>query len=160
MNSADLAARVAEPLRARPRPAGRHLRVVDDAARRRTRRVRLALWAFGLVTAVSVFAVVTFHVALAQSEFELNHLSQRTAVVQEDYERARLAVAELSSPDRIVAGAEALGMVPAPDVRVVSVPAGVLVRPDETGGTNATGSDPSRPADDWGKVKPHLGAQR
>lgn len=156
MNVAELATRVAEPLRTPPRPAGRHLRVVDEAARRRTRRLRVAARVFGVVTAVAVLAAVAFHVALAQSEFELDRVAKATAVARLDYERARLAAAEARSPERIMAGAEGLGMVAPADLRVVSVSEGASgigrkpVGPD---------GETSGPADDWRRVKPHLGAQ-
>ena len=160
MNVAEIAARVAEPLRAPPLPAGRHLRVVDEAARRRSRRLRIAVWVFGAVTAASVFVAVAFHVALAQSEFQLNRLSAATAVAQRDYERARLEVADLGSPARIMAGATELGMVYAPNRRVVSLAADASAAPPSSGDeTSEPGTDSSQPASDWRKVKPHLGTQ-
>ncbi len=134
-------------------PAARHLTVVDANARKRARRVRLALWSFGIVTALSVFVAVAFHVVLAQSEFQLDRLSRRTAVAQRRYEHARLAVAQLGAPDRIVARATRLGMQPAEHITYVTAPvvAGAASDP--------TGDSAGKPGGEWEKVKPHLAAQ-
>jgi cell division protein FtsL len=93
------------------RPARPELRVVDeDARRRRSRWRRLGLLA-SLVAFVGVLAAVSLHVFVVQSQFELDELQARVAQEQASYERNRLAVAELASPDRVVAAAAALGMV-------------------------------------------------
>jgi hypothetical protein len=152
----ELAAHVAEPVRIPIGPRPRHLRVVDAQARRRERRMRFAVWGFGVVTAVSVFIAVAFHVLLAQSEFQYSRLSTQTAEARRAYERARLAVAELGAPERIVARAEAIGMVPADDIRVVNAPPG-LGSPSTDG--DALGTAPAAPSIEWEKVKPHLAAQ-
>jgi cell division protein FtsL len=92
-------------------PVRPELRVVDeDARRRRSRWRRLGLLA-SLVAFVGVLAAVSLHVFVVQSQFELEDLQGQVAQEQSSYERNRLAVAELSSPDRIVAAAVALGMV-------------------------------------------------
>jgi cell division protein FtsL len=94
-----------------PAPTRPELRVVDeDARRRRSRWRRLGLLA-SLVAFVGVLAAVSLHVFVVQSQFELEELQGQVAEEQSSYERNRLAVAELASPDRIVAAAEALGMV-------------------------------------------------
>jgi hypothetical protein len=118
--------------------------------------MRLAVWGFGVVTVLSVFIAVAFHVLLAQSEFQYSELSRRTGEARRAYERARLTVAELGAPERIVARAEALGMVLADDIRVVNAPPGVA---SPAIGGAGLGSTPAAPSIDWEKVKPHLAAQ-
>ncbi len=136
-----------------PRPAPRHLTVVDANARKRARRVRIAVWSFGVVTAISVFVAVAFHVMLAQSEFQLDHLSRQTISAQQRYEQARLAVAELGAPKRIVARAKALGMEPAESISYVNAPAdsGWVSRP--------TGDSAGTPGGRWEEVKGRLAEQ-
>jgi hypothetical protein len=135
------------------RPAPRHLTVVDANARKRARRVRVAVRSFGIVTALSVFVAVAFHVMLAQSEFKLDRLSRQTATAQRRYEHARLTVAELGAPERIVTRATRLGMEPALSINYVTAPA-------DTGAVSSpTGDTAGKPGGEWEKVKPHLGAQ-
>jgi hypothetical protein len=135
------------------RPVPRHLTVVDANARKRARRVRIAVWGFGIVTACSVFVAVAFHVMLAQSEFQLDRLSRQTAIAQRRYEHARLETARLGAPDRIVARAEQLGMEPAGEITYVTAPAAVG-EPSQPIGDSA-----GKPGGEWEKVKPHLAAQ-
>lgn len=139
------------------RPAPRHLTVVDANVRRRARRVRVAVWGFGVVTALSVFIAVAFHVVLAQSEFQLDHLSRQTDVAQRRYEHARLSVAQLGSPARIVARAEQLGMEPADDIRYLTAP--IDVAPGGGGSSRPIEGSTGEPGGEWEKVKRHLGAQ-
>jgi hypothetical protein len=129
------------PGRAAPAPARPELRVVDeDARRRRSRWRRLGLLA-SVVAFVGVLAAVSLHVFVVQSQFELEELQGQVAQEQSSYERNRLAVAELASPDRIVAAANALGMVepeevtylaaddPAADAAAAAQVSGVAVDP-------------------------------
>lgn len=111
------------------------------------------MWSFGIVTTLSVFVAVAFHVMLAQSEFQLDRLSRQTAVAQRRYEQARLIAAQLGAPDRIVARAETLGMEPAEDVTYVAAPI------DAGGPSNPNGDSAGDPGGDWRKVKSHLAAQ-
>jgi hypothetical protein len=110
------------------------------------------MWSFGVVTACSVFVAVAFHVVLAQSEFQLDRLSRQTAVAQRRYEHARLTVAELGAPSRIVARAERLGMEPAGEPTFVTAPI-------EAGGASKPIDSAGQPGGEWEKVKPHLAAQ-
>lgn len=105
------------------RPAGDHargrggsaLRVVTDADRREVQRrvrVRRMTFAFGAVVAVLVFGVVVAHVLLMQGQFQLQELEGRATAAQSEFDRLRLEVSELESPERIVATAQdRLGMV-------------------------------------------------
>ena len=104
-----------KPAPSRPETTGAPLRVVSDAElqefRRRTRARRL-LVAAAMVVALALFGVVIAHVMLMQGQFELQQLQQRSAASQAEYDRLRLQVSELESPDRIVAAAQQkLGMV-------------------------------------------------
>jgi cell division protein FtsL len=144
----------------------RHLRVVEPA--RRARRLRLtkvmAVAAIGFVVA-SMFAVAICQAMLVQNQLRLDRLEQSVTREQARYERNRLRVAQLESPDRIVSAArDKLGMVSPGEV--------VYLAPDEpvapdstatiTGSQNAspTGGDPDAAAaagdDSWEQVKPYL----
>lgn len=104
--------------------APRRLRVVPDGALTpRARRRRARLWCAGIVAlvAASLFGVVFFHVLLTQGQLQLDHIETRAAAEQARNERLRLEVAELQSPDRIVAAAQQqLGMVPPARVTYLS----------------------------------------
>jgi hypothetical protein len=100
-----------------------------------------------------VFVAVTFHVMLAQSEFQLDRLSRQTAIAQRRYEHARLTVAQLGAPERIVARAKRLGMEPAGDIKTVTASS------DVGGSSQPIGDSAGKPGGEWEKVKPHLVAQ-
>ncbi len=104
----------------RPRRPGRpELRVVDPdelspAARRRKARILATLAA--LVVTGSLFGVTAFHTVLMADQGDIDALARRVAEQQARYERLRLEVAELESPDRIVREARDMGMVTPPTV--------------------------------------------
>ncbi len=135
------------------RPGSRHLTVVDANVAKRERRVRIAVWSFGTVTALSVFVAVAFHVMLAQSEFQLVRLSRQTATAQQRYQDARLRVAQLGAPKRIVARAKRLGMEPAQSTNYVTAPA------DSGWVSNPIADSAGEPGGQWEEVKRHLAAQ-
>lgn len=147
--------RVARPatLRAPSNTRKPRLRVVDNAARAQTRRVRRVAWLLGALVVVALFAAVAFHVQLAQGQLELDRLERQTAAAREQYQQLRLQYAQQTSPAAVVARATALGM-----VRAAEVPTYLLVpeappsapAPDQTSTTLQEG---------WKKVKPHLGTQ-
>ena len=88
------------------------------------RRARLAVWGVTLVSVVSLFVLVAFHVFAVQFAFQLDRLDRARAVEERRYERLRSDVATRSSPDAIVAAAEGLGLVPAgPAEYLVAPPA-------------------------------------
>ena len=95
-------------------------------------------------------SAVLFHVVLAQGQLELDELDSRIATERTEYEKLRLEVSTLSSPQRIIEQAQGLGFV-IPDTPPVylqvpgaKVPAGSAVNPATTLG-------------DWEDVKPYLG---
>lgn len=135
------------PAPARRLPRRPDLRVVEVPARRARRRRRTIV--FGtMVIVATLLTVVVFHVLLAQSQIAIDDLGRRTDAVQRRYEEARLEHARLSAPQRIVARAAQLGLVP-PDRPPTAVPVtGAL--PPEPDGTSTT-------FDGWTEVKPTLG---
>ena len=100
--------------------------------------------------------VAVSHAMLIESQMDLDQLDERASAEQARYERLRLDVAQLESPDRIVREAQdRLGMVPADDV--------VWLTPDQPapadGGTDADGEDgdtQDTPATSWADIKPYL----
>jgi cell division protein FtsL len=105
----------------------------------------------GAVFLFAVFGVVVAHVLLTQRQFRLDGLEQKAATEEARYERLRLQVAELEAPDRVIAAAQQLGMVPPATVTYVS----------STRATPTATRD-NLPANDgeWATVKPHLVAAR
>ena len=104
---------VAAPAPSQPRRTP--LRVVTErelrAVRARSRTRRVAAIACALVV-LGLFGVVVAHVLLMQGQFELQHLQEQRASSEAEYDRLRLQVSELESPDRVVAVAhQKLGMV-------------------------------------------------
>jgi hypothetical protein len=138
---------VTAPALALRRPAPR-LRVVDLEARRRTRRVRWAVRGLAALAIAALVAAVTFHVALAQGQVQLDSLERDLAVEQQRYDELRLAVAEAAAPARIVARAVELGMVaPGGPASVLTVPPDDAPDPVDATADTLGG---------WEKVKPYL----
>ena len=163
--TATQAQRVAAPRRApAPAPKARPpLRVVPtDQARPgvdRRRRARLVTGLTVLFVIAALFGLVASHVVLTQGQFRLEQLEKQAAEEQARFERLRLQVAQLESPERIVAAAqERLGMVPPPGVKYLS-PVGAV---DGTEGAAAEGGEDERLAAgeaDWTTVKRHLASR-
>jgi cell division protein FtsL len=156
--------RVETRTRAKPAPAPKRqpsrppLRVVpDDYVDPRIRRRRARLFVAGLSTLVAagLFGIVSLHVALTQGQFRLERLEAKADEQQARYEQLRLQVAELESPDRIVAVAqERLGMVSPPGVTYLS-PSGP-VSDDDVATPKKKPATASGPSTSWTEVKPHL----
>ena len=151
----------AAPRRARePRP-GPPLRVVNDRAlqdlQRRARARRLFAVAVA-AAALGVFGVVIAHVLLMQGQFELQQLQEHSARSQAEYDRLRLQVSELESPDRIVAAAhEKLGMVTPPNITYLAPSADATALPavDQPAEDAPAGAATALPAR-WSSVKSQL----
>lgn len=141
----------------RPRPP---LRVVPpDYVPPRVRRRRARLFATGVAALVGLglFGIAALHVVLTQGQFELQRLEARAEQQQARYEQLRLQVAELESPERIVAVAqERLGMVSPPGVTYLS-PSGLVA--DELGVEDPAPARISGPSTSWSEVKPHLSSE-
>jgi cell division protein FtsL len=147
----------------------RHLRVVEKPVRSPAQRRRLArailLGAVGLGVSVA-FALVYLHVVLAQRQFKLDRLTTQVQQEQATYQKLRLQVAELNSPQHIIATAEGqLGMVQPSGVTYLTPAAGVVSQSGFAGGSESslTQSDPSSPGAaapegdaDWPRIKSQL----
>jgi cell division protein FtsL len=143
-----------------PQPAPRirpPLRVVPpDYVPPRVRRRRARLFVAGVSTLVvlGLFGIVSLHVALTQGQFRLDRLQARADAQQARYEQLRLQVAELESPERIVAVAqERLGMVSPPAVTYLSPTKATSSR---TAARKQSGTAAAGPSTSWNEVKPHL----
>ena len=108
------------PVPAPERP--RHLRVVRGrpAPGRRppTLFIVLALTATGM----ALFALVVAQVFLGQAAFRQSSLESAVQAKRLATEQLELEVAKLASPDRIATRAQQIGLVPAPDVVVLTPP--------------------------------------
>lgn len=142
----------------RPAPAPdrpRHLRVVPTghrSAAQRRRRARLAVLAAAAAAVTVVFGLVAFQVVLSEGQVRLERLRQRAAAEQERYDRLRLQVAELESPERVIAVAQQrLGMVAPPGVTYLSPRGAEVAGPPEP-----TRVPPREDAGRWPAVKAHL----
>jgi len=121
---------------------------------RRQRRARLLAVVAIVVAAVCLFGVVVAHVVLTQNQFRLDQLQQQSAARQAEYDRLRLQVAELESPDRIVAEAQQrLGMVSPTGVTYL---APTLDDEVVVAGKGATPEVENQAGASWSTVKPHL----
>jgi cell division protein FtsL len=136
------------------RPRERHLRVVRSP--RVGLRIRLSPRA-GVALTVAAFAalfgVAVSHALLIESQSSVDELNQTVAAEQARYEKLRLAVAELESPQRIMTEAQdRLGMVPAGEV--------VWLTPDEPAPAVGSGVEepPESPDTSAARVKPYLEA--
>jgi cell division protein FtsL len=110
-----------------------HLRVVGPRPRRRPSGRFLFLAASGLVLAVA-FGLVYLHVVMAERQFRLDDLNARVATEQAQYQTLREQVAQLSSPQQIIATAEGkLGM---------RQPASVIYLSPKSGSATAGDSGP------------------
>ena len=109
--------------------------------------------AAAVVGALCLFGVVVFHVLLTQNQFRLDKLQEQSIERQAEYDRLRLQVAELESPDRIIAAAQTLGMVSPPKVTYL---APTIEEPGDTDTPALTADQASGGESSWSTVKPHL----
>jgi outer membrane murein-binding lipoprotein Lpp len=146
----------------RPTPTDRrqHLRVVrpdERPARRLTPKVGVALTA---VVFAILFAVAGAHTIIAQSQIRLDGLDTQVQTEQSRYQQLRKDVAQMESPERVVAAAEAQGMVTPQDLVYLQPPAAAgtsSIAASDTGtGTDTLASRPT--AAPWSTVKPLLEA--
>jgi cell division protein FtsL len=133
--------------------ARRHLRVVGEAgARWRPRLSARAGVVFTVLAFVALFGVAVCHALLIQGQARVDALDQRVATAQARYERLRLQVAELESPQRIAKEAQdELGMVPAGKT--------VWLTPEDPAPADAPPADaPEQTDTSAARVKPYLEA--
>jgi cell division protein FtsL len=159
----------AEPAgRDAPRPRSpRHLAVVEDPISRLRSgsvRARLLLCAAAVLAVVVAFSLVYLHVVMAQRQFLLDNLSAQATRQQGTYAQLRLQVAQLESPQQIIATAEGkLGMrqpsnvtylspsTPLPAGGAATGPAGASAGPGVKGTVTAPAGDA-----DWPQIKSQL----
>jgi hypothetical protein len=119
----------------------RHLRVVPPdyiSARARRRRARRLVVLGGVGVAGALFGVVAFHVVLTQSQLNLQQLRSKAEAASVHQQQLRLQAAQLESPERVVADAQRLGMLPPATVRYLSpTPAGAPLPAPRTTPTTA-----------------------
>jgi cell division protein FtsL len=158
------AAAVAVPARA-PKAAPKRppLRVVgpgERAARDHRSRARLVAVSTVLLVAVALFGVVVAHVVLTQNQFRLEKLQRQAAEQQARYERLRLQVAEMESPERVVAAAqERLGMVPPPTVKYLTPAKAAAPPPAASANAGKVADDDEQAMTEWSVVKRELGSR-
>lgn len=152
-----------------PAPRGRpteskppRLRVLTEpelSARGKRRRARLLAAAFSVIIVGGLFGLAVFNVMLAQGQAKLNGLEERATAQQLQYERLRLEVAQLQSPERVVAAAqERLGMVPPAEV-IYLTPVTAAPPSGVSRGSSSVQAQFSPVTSDWAQVKRHLAAQ-
>jgi len=129
------------------RSARRAQLVVVETERTQHRRRRAVL--LGSIAVLAVFMTVAFHAMLAQGQVAIDRLEQQTEEAERQYEQARYEHATLASPERIVARAAELGLVP-PAVPPTPIPVdGATPLPPEGTATTLNG---------WTEVKPTVDA--
>jgi len=130
-----------------PAPKRRAARVVPPPTPS-TRRPRLRATVVVLAVASVVVTIAGFHAFLAQTQVRLEDLRSQIDRAEARYESLRLENGRLSSPARITARAEELGLGP-PEVAPVAIAMTGTV--PKRGGSSETLSD-------WVEVKHHLDA--
>jgi cell division protein FtsL len=137
----------------RPPNARPHLTVVPPntlSRKGRQRRARRLGAALSTIVFAAVFGVVAAHVLLTQRQFRLEKLEQAAAKEESRYERLRLEVAQLESPERVVAAAQQLGMVPPATITYLA----------SSRATPAGAGEQQSPRGEWAIVKSHLAAAK
>jgi cell division protein FtsL len=146
-----------EPRQARKPAAPKKppLKVVEAPAAPPSKRATVAVAAL-TITGLCLFGVVAAHVKLTQGQVRLDRLEARAAEAQDTYDRLRLQVAELESPERVVRAAHELGMVaPAKVTYLAPVP----TDPATSKATTKQQKDTVPAATGWVTVKPLLGSR-
>jgi hypothetical protein len=152
--------RAPRPTRAPATDRRPDLRVVGPHERTPRRLTPLAgVVLTGVVFAV-LFAVTGAHTLIAQGQIRLDGLDKQVRTEQARYQDLAKDVAQMESPSRIVAAAEAQGMVTPQDL--------VYLQPDTAAHPSASATtadtdagrslDAAPPSTSWGTVKPMLEA--
>jgi cell division protein FtsL len=144
--------------RVTPRP---RLRI---AARPTRRRVAGIAFISATVTLAALFAAAVFQTILVQGQQRLDQLDRQVSQEQDQFDQLRAQVAQLESPERIVAVAQnRLGMVqpdrvtyiaPSLDQVVAVVSATGQALPDDNESDAAT----SGAGRTWSQLKPYVGS--
>jgi cell division protein FtsL len=134
------------------------LRIVPRLRRRRAGFFvgLVCLAVFGVM-----FGLVAFQAKIAADQQRLDHVEQQMSDAQATYERLRLAVAQLESPQTVISAAEGKGMVVPEKVTYVTPSlADVLAVALAEGRSAATaaGTPTADTTSGWAAVKPIVGA--
>lgn len=124
------------------------------------KRTRLIAVSGVFLAAVLLFGLVTAHVLLTQNQFRLQKVQRQAAEEQARYERLRAEVAELESPERVVAAAqERLGMVAPNSVKYLTPAGAVKAAPPAADAKSAGEEDEEQAGTDWSVVKRRLSSR-
>jgi hypothetical protein len=134
----------------------RRPRLAVVAPRPRRRSIGVLVATFCAVLFVGLLGLTAVQVTLAQNQQRLDKLNRDVQDARDYYDRLRLAVARLQSPEYIVpAATQRLGMVPATSPQYLTptadVVAEVAAATGETIADTASGTGAGRP--EWGEVK-------
>jgi cell division protein FtsL len=142
------------PIPAPPKRTSRpgHLRVVRPTDRVRRRLTPAAGVVLTGVLFAMLFAIAIAHALLVQGQVRLDHLDSQLTAEQARYQELRKQRAEMESPARVVAAAQALGMV-APDDLVYLQPQATVAS-----ATASPGAASPDAGSDWSAMKPLLEA--
>lgn len=138
----------------------RHLAVVRPGSRART-QFKLTPKTGVTLTALmfsALFGVAVSHALLIQSQLRLDDMDKEVADEQARYEQLRLDVAELESPDRIIADAREMGMVDPAETVWLTPDQAAATGADDGTGADADADDPDSPDTSYEEVKPYLGS--
>jgi hypothetical protein len=108
-----------------------------------------------------MFGLVAFQAKIAADQQRLDHVDQQLSDAQATYERLRLAVAQLESPQAVISTAEGKGMVVPEKVTYVTPSlADVLAvaLAEGRGAAPSTGTPTADTTSGWAAVKPIVGA--
>ena len=141
-------------------PAGAEKRQPDlrVVPRVRRRRAGLAAVLICLVVFGVMLGLVAFQAKIAADQSRLDRIEKDTAAAQAQYERLRLDVVQLESPQNVIASAQSRGMVVPTSVAYVAPSAADVVAVDSASGRAS--ADPAHPptsGDDWSRIKPIVG---
>lgn len=152
----------AESRRAHPTAQRAPLQVVPEGYRppqARRRRARILTMSAVVIACVFVFGLAGIHVLLTEGQFRLGRLQAKANDAQAEYVRLRLEVAQLESPQRIVADAqERLGMISPSALTYLTPtsPATAVARPATPVHTTTTAKRKATPTQAWATTKPAL----
>lgn len=137
----------------------RHLRVVEPrklTPAERRRRAHFLLGAGVTLLVAVVFGLVYMHVVLAQRQFAIDRLNTKVHDQQAQYQTLRLQVAQLGSPQNIIATAEGqLGMVQPASVNYLTPNQSVGSLPSGSQRSASSNRAPAGDAD-WPQIKSQL----
>ncbi|HKA04000.1 MAG TPA: hypothetical protein VKD67_06705 [Acidimicrobiales bacterium] len=143
-----------------PAGAEKHRPDLRVVPRRRRRRAGLVALMVCIVVFGVMLGLVAFQAKIAGDQQRLDRLDQETSNAQTEYERLRVIVAQLESPQSVISAAKEKGMVLPDNVTYITPSLN-----DVLGVALAEGraASPATPANDdatsaWEAVKPYVGA--